>query len=732
MESETTKKNIFKKIWGGIKKPFGFIKRKSEPAREFMKKGRAGGMILELTLASQFMIWMIDSYTNNKFPDAVVFFIGAAILALLTELTTLLLKLVFAGGKRCRGYFLMAWFMVSFTDIIANQGECIPAALLTGFLLALAVNVTGRIVWGFIKTRRFKQVFAYVALVLCAVIFAGFAYVYHNDKFGESRIEYYTAIARANEVQQVQGFDAYMQDGPYEVAELSYGPEADNDIVTETVDFTVYDQVEEMDGMSSFLMAFTDYDFAETPVKGEIWYPQGQTDCPVFFMVHGNHDSYVPSYLGYDYLGQSLASHGYVVVSVDENIINGSGTENDLRAILLLENMKTIFALNEDAGSAIAGLINEDLVAIGGHSRGGEMVATAYLFNDLDYYPEDGNVAFDYHFNITSIVAIAPVVDQYRPLNNAVEISDVNYLLIHGSNDQDVSSMMGEKQYNNLTFTGEEFCLKSSVYILGANHGQFNNQWGRYDYPGSPSGFLNTYNFLPQEDQQYIACAYIRVFLDTTLGIDNTYEDLLSNVDAFRGSLPDTVYITNYQDSDYVSLYAFDHTFDIGAGCNVEVSGASTWTIVDYNRGSSFEEENAVLSVKWEDESAPSVVMNFEPVDISEGSISFAIADMNEVDVDNLEEGLDYSVTLTDAAGNTVTVSCPTFVYHTLAIQLYKDNIFFGSYEYRHQLQTVVVTADDFTDAGAFDFASVVSMTIATDGTTAGEIIIDNVGYWQA
>ena len=164
-----------------------------------------------------------------------------------------------------------------------------------------------------------------------------------------------------------------------------------------------------------------------------------------------------------------------MVVSVDENIINCTGEGNDKRAILLLDNMKEIFRQNSLEGSSLNGLIDEDKVAIGGHSRGGEMVATAYLFNDLDKYPEDGNVSFDYHFNITSIVAIAPCVDQYRPVNQSVEISDVNYLLLHGSNDQDVSDMMGEKQFNNITFSedADELYMKSSVYILGANHVQF-------------------------------------------------------------------------------------------------------------------------------------------------------------------------------------------------------------------------------------------------------------------
>jgi hypothetical protein len=715
-----------------IKKPFSFIKRKTQPAREFMKSGRAGAMILELILASQFSWWILDSYTYNKFNAVLIFIIGAALVAIATELATLLFKLLFAGGKRHRAYFIAAFTMVAFTNIAANQGEAIPGALLFSYALALAVNIIGRIIWGFIRTKRFKQVFAYIALVLCAAVIGGYAYTYHNDIFGDSRIEFYTSFAPATQTAQAQGFDAYMQDGPYTVEELSYGPEADNDIVTDTLDFTIYDQAEAPEGIEALMDAFNDYDFTETPVKGEIWYPQGQTNCPVFFIVHGNHDSYVPSYLGYDYLGQSLASHGYVVISVDENIINASGVGNDLRAILLLENMKVIFDLNETAGSAIEGLIDEDTVAIGGHSRGGEMVATAYLFNDLDYYPEDGNVAFDYHFNITSIVAIAPVVDQYRPVSRSVEIQDVNYLLIHGSNDQDVSDMMGEKQYNNITFTGEtdEFYLKSEVYILGANHGQFNTQWGRYDNPGACAGYLNTHNFLDPQDQQSIAASYIRVFLDTTLGIDNTYEELLSNVDAFRNVLPDTVYITNYEDSNFEQLFTFDGTVDIGAQQSVEVSGTDTWTISAYRRGDNGEGENYVLSVEWEEESAPEITLNFDAVDISNGSISFALADMNEMEVESIENGFNYTVTLTDINGNTVTVDNPTFIYHTLAVQLWKDDVFFGSYEYKHQMQRVVITQELFAQAAGFDFTAVTGITVTTDGTEAGALIIDNVGYW--
>ena len=724
-------KNFFRKVWGGIKKPFGFIRRKSEPAREFMRKGRTGAIIMEVLLASQFFTWIISSYTYDKYPWILMFIITCLLWVIVAELSSLLIKLIFAGGKRCRTYFIIALLSVGMNNFIVNQMEAVPGVLIMTFALALAADITGRIIWAFIKTRRFKQVFAYIAIALCAAYFGFYAYFFHTDRFGDSRIEFYNSFAEGQSA-QVQGFDTYLQNGRYEVATLSYGPDESDDIITDTLDFTIFDSVEDRSGIESTIQdMFSDYDFENVPVKGQIWYPEGQTNCPVFFMVHGNHDSYVPSYLGYEYLGEYLASNGYVVVSVDENIINGTGEGNDKRAILLLENMKTILDLSAEEGNRLSGLIDPDQIAIGGHSRGGEMVATAYLFNDLDAYPDDGNIAFDYHFNITSIVAIAPVVDQYRPLDLSVEIQDVNYLLIHGSNDQDVSSMMGEKQYNNVTFSGEGDFLKASVYILGANHGQFNSQWGRYDTGDTgPYGFLNTNNFLDEHDQKVIAMAYIRSFLDTTLGINDTYGSLMYDIDSYRSYLPQTVYVTNYVDSSFVSLADFDDTLDITGAESTEVNvcGASTWTYEPYVRGFADEGENYVLSLEWEEGSSPEVQLLMDETDISNGYLSFAIADMRE-DTEDIDEGFDYTVTLIDANGNTVSAGSPQFVYHTLAVQLYKQDVLFGSYEYKPQLQTVTVSADDFADEGDFDFSRVTGISITTDGTCEGAMIIDNVGY---
>lgn len=721
-----------KKIRKKDSKLKAFVKRKTAPAREFMRAGRAGGMTAVIGLAALMNGWLIDKLTVHILPWILCVLIVAAALVLFAELLKLVLGLLFGAGKRCKIYFMVAFFMIILDNVAGTQGNAIPMAAIMSFLLVIAVDIIGRSIWAFVKSRRFKQVFAYVAIALSVIYLGLYARFLSYDHFGKSRIDFYNQIP-VSAAEQAKGFKSYLEKGSYKVVSLAYGPEESDDIITNTLDFTVYDSVKERKGLKAVTDPLLDYDFEKVPVKGQVWYPEGLKNCPVFFMVHGNHDSDIPSYLGYEYLGEYLASNGYVVVSVDENIINATGEGNDKRAILLLENIKALFELNRTVGHPLFGMMNEELLAIGGHSRGGEMVATAYLFNELDAYPEDGNITFDYHFHISSIVAIAPVVDQYRPVSHSVEISDVNYLLIHGANDQDVSRMMGEKQYNNVAFSGNDnFYLKCSVYILGANHGQFNSLWGRYDSAGICNRYLNTNGFLDEADQKLIAKAYIRVFLDSTLGIDHQFESLLSDVSAYRDCLPKTVYLTDYMDTEFTGLCSFDDTTDIANGANGTVTtctGVDTWTIVPYSRGDGGEGENYVLDLIWEKESEPAMEVSFPAIDIADGCISFEIADMRE-NTEKLTEGLNYRVELTDASGNTVSVDQPVLVYHALAIQFGKQDALFGTFEYKHQLQQVNIKPSMFAPSG-FDFTKVVSMKISTDGNEEGELIFNNVGYWN-
>jgi hypothetical protein len=155
-------------------------------------------------------------------------------------------------------------------------------------------------------------------------------------------------------------------------------------------------------------------------------------------------------------------------------------------------------------------------------------------------------------------------VDQYKPANKAVLLEDVNYLLIHGSNDQDVRSVEGEKQYNNVKFSGKKNCFKSSLYIYGANHGQFNTLWGLYDLPAPISWYFDVKDFISGVDQRKILCSFVKTFLDVTLKDDKTYQSLFSDVEKYAEALPATTYEETYDDSSFDYLFDFDGNNQLG------------------------------------------------------------------------------------------------------------------------------------------------------------------------
>lgn len=138
------------------------------------------------------------------------------------------------------------------------------------------------------------------------------------------------------------------------------------------------------------------------------------------FLVHGRHTILSNSYLGFDYLAEYIAKFGYVVVSVDENFLNlyidqGLKDENDARAILLLENIKQLEKYNKDDSCILFQKMDYEKIALAGHSRGGEAVVIASEFNAFDACPENAKITWDYHFNINTVISIAPTADMYKP-----------------------------------------------------------------------------------------------------------------------------------------------------------------------------------------------------------------------------------------------------------------------------------------------------------------------------
>ncbi|MFD0712692.1 alpha/beta hydrolase family protein [Paenibacillus sp. GCM10027626] len=366
-------------------------------------------------------------------------------------------------------------------------------------------------------------------------------------------------------------------EGSYSVKTLTYGspnsyrPEFNrsDSLVTQPVDGSAY-----VSKWSSLRTKTVGFGPDKMPLNGTVWYPDGKGPFPLVVIVHGNHLMTDYSDPGYDYLGELLASRGYIFVSIDENflnvspyddmfIVNALEKENPARGLLMLEHLKTWKGWNEDPGTPFYRQVDMEQIALIGHSRGGEAITVAAAYNQLNQHPDNGNIKFDYNFSIRSIIAIAGTDRQYNPADHPMPVKHVNYLALHGSHDMDVNSFRGQSQYHRVTLAPDEDLMKATVYIYGANHGQFNRSWSRGDGAGLGNQLFNLQQLMPRAQQEQTAKVFISAFLDATLKHNTAYRDIFQDAGYAKEWLPDTMYVTNYMDSQTKVVAAYNEDIDL-------------------------------------------------------------------------------------------------------------------------------------------------------------------------
>ena len=368
--------------------------------------------------------------------------------------------------------------------------------------------------------------------------------------------------------------------GKYIVKTLSYGSGKDKhrkhfgaevDIKTDSVNGVAF--LDDWKGLSGWWRTkYWGFDSKALPLNAQVWYPEGEGPFPLVLVVHGNHSMQDFSDPGYDYLGELLASRGMIVASVDENFINGSWSdelsgrlskENDARGWLLLEHLRQWHEWNDDKDNPFYQKVDTNKLSLIGHSRGGEAVGHAALLNTLPYYSDDATIKLDYNYNIKSIIAIAPVDGQYMPGGTRTKLKNMNYFVIHGSQDGDVSSFAGAQQFDRISFTDSIYRFKSGLYVYGANHGQFNTSWGNNDVGTPFTRLLNLRQLMSGEDQRQVAKVYISAFLETTLRDKKEYLPLFADARTGKDWLPETIYLNQFEESNSEFIATFDEDFDV-------------------------------------------------------------------------------------------------------------------------------------------------------------------------
>lgn len=282
-------------------------------------------------------------------------------------------------------------------------------------------------------------------------------------------------------------------------------------------------------GSTTWTVAFGDTDFSgsdtrcgspstKVDMEVRVWYPgkSGKVadggPFPFVAILHGQQIWTIEGYKGYDYLGQLLASHGFIVASIDGRSLLDSTIKS--RGEHVREHLRRFVDRNEaGSGHFLEGQIDLDRTTVIGHSRGGDAVVATWEWQRVD--PDPG-------YTIVAIVAIAPVQFFARVGGEPSFISharDVAYQIIHGSKDGDVSDFQGYRQYDraaDIRAVGET--PKSLVFVKDANHNFFNSIWETLEGDDYCCG-----GTLSGTNARNVAKVYIHSFLQVVVNGDLDY-----------------------------------------------------------------------------------------------------------------------------------------------------------------------------------------------------------------
>ncbi|KUO52893.1 MAG: hypothetical protein APF76_14810 [Desulfitibacter sp. BRH_c19] len=541
--------------------------------------------------------------------------------------------------------------------------------------------------------------------------------------------------------------------GDYSIQNFTYGNGSDKqrqefgnhaDVLSNSVDGSDY-----IKEWHSFRKFFWGFDEKELPVNGRVWMPEGEKRFPLVLMVHGNHVMEDFSDAGYEYLGELLASRGYIAVSVDQNFLNYSSwtgipkEDMKLRAWILIQHLLQINKYKEMPETPFYQKVDMHRVAVMGHSRGGQAAAMVGDYQKwFDDIPSIGGME---DIEIQAVIGIAPTDRQVD--GRRAELNSVSYLTLHGARDGDVHNYHGDRQFSRTSIGNGADHFKAGVYIAEANHSQFNEDWGRMDQKLPGGLFLKYSQIMDATDQREVAKVYISAFIESTLGGNDQYMPLFRDVRYGNEWLPNTQYVTRFENSGFHPLVNFNKTTNrtkFSEGITAEGIGFDVWEIQsEVNRAGNKKQKQGMV-FEWEDTGTYSL---FIPEDYGEEhlvgpfeSFYFSMANMED-DEDDATTVPKLDVTLETRNGKTAKVPLERFreimpsIHTQYTRNRYLEDILKkGKYSESTEavFQTYEIPLEAFKELKPdLQLQEIEKITVSfTDGP--GKLMVDDIGFIKA
>lgn len=180
----------------------------------------------------------------------------------------------------------------------------------------------------------------------------------------------------------------------------------------------------------------------------------------------------VPSYTGYRYVAERLASQGRIVISISANGISAQDNATadlgaNARAQLVKHHLASLARAGRRStpgyGNRIIGHVDLGRTVLMGHSRGGEgVVRAAQVLAD----------GAGSSITIAGVIPLAPV--SYLGMAPPV-VPTVTLLPACDGDQEELPGQMYQDRGRDLY--GDKGALRSSIWIPGGNHNYFNTEW---------------------------------------------------------------------------------------------------------------------------------------------------------------------------------------------------------------------------------------------------------------
>ena len=286
----------------------------------------------------------------------------------------------------------------------------------------------------------------------------------------------------------------------------------------------------------------------------------------------GSETGFWPSWQGYNYISNLLASQGYTVISPSAGaLVTFDGANNPIdagafaRSEIIAASLDLIDGWNngvptpaptqtqvnagEDGlGTDLAGKLDLSSIGMMGHSRGGEAVTQFIEFNRQR--PAGGQ-----RYNLTSVFSLAPI-DRNKHYPRGT-----NFATLLPACDGDVSTLSGANAFERGRYADlDDPFSKFQFYVEGANHNFYNTRWPSSDRTGSDPACGNstaaqaTSIRLTPSDQRLTGLATMPTFLRAFSGGETQFLPYLTDEAGYpRSACPQgpesaTVHLLNCDD----------------------------------------------------------------------------------------------------------------------------------------------------------------------------------------